>query len=68
MSVTVEVRLLSGRTATTVKVGLGEELETLILRAQMALAATKGRLVDSSGNFLDACSLIRGIPGKMVTH
>ena len=35
------------------------EVEALILRAQRALGATKGRLVDSSGSILDACALIR---------
>ena len=61
MSVLVEVRLLSGRTA-TIEAGLGEELEVLTLRAQAVLGVTKGRLVDSSGTFLDACSLVREIP------
>eukprot|EP00439_Symbiodinium_sp_Y106_P049798 s1309_g6.t1 len=61
MSVTVEVRLLSGRTA-TIEADLDEELEALILEAQTALDVTKGRLVDSSGSVLDAGALIRDTP------
>ena len=61
MSVTVEVRLLSGRTA-TIEADLDEELEALILEAQTALDVAKGRLVDSSGSVLDAGALIRDTP------
>ena len=53
MSVTVEVRLLSGKTA-SVNAGLDEQVELLKRRAQIALQVGKGRLVDSSGAVLDA--------------
>ncbi|CAE7945442.1 HERC1 [Symbiodinium sp. KB8] len=52
MSITVEVSLLSGKTA-TVQAGLGERVETLKRRAQVALGGRKGRLLDASGVVLD---------------
>ena len=52
MSITVEVSLLSGKTA-TVQAGLDETVETLAQRAQIALGVGKGRLLDSSGVVLD---------------
>ncbi|CAE7435911.1 HERC2 [Symbiodinium sp. KB8] len=58
MSVTVEVGLLSGKTA-TVQAGLDETVETLKRRAQMALGVGKGRLLDSRGGILDGCVPIR---------
>ena len=61
MSVTMEVRLLSGRAA-LIEAGLDEELDALILRAQTVLGVRKGRLVDSSGQILDACALVRDTP------
>ena len=53
MSITVQVDLLSGR-ATTVQANLHEAVGTLKRRAGTALGVGKGRLVDSSGGFLDA--------------
>ena len=58
MSISVEVRLLSGRTA-TVSAGLDEDVETLRLRAHAALGVGKGRLADLAGSFVDACGPIR---------
>eukprot|EP00439_Symbiodinium_sp_Y106_P030429 s6148_g3.t1 len=55
MSTTVEVSLLSGKTA-TVQAGLDETVETLMQRAQIALGVGKGRLLDSSGVVLDGCA------------
>ena len=52
MSVTVEVALLSGKTA-TVQVGLEEKVEALRLRAQTTLGVGHGRLVNSFGSILD---------------
>ena len=57
MSVTVEVGLLSGRTV-TVNADKDELVDSLGRRAQLALGVAKGRLVDSSGSFLDACSTV----------
>ena len=51
MSITVEVRLLSGKTA-TVSAGLNETVATLKCRAQAALGVRNGRLVASSGNLV----------------
>ena len=53
MSVTVEVRLLSGRAA-TVQAGLDEEVNVLTRRATTVLGVGKGRLLDSSRHVLDA--------------
>ena len=58
MSLTVEVGLLSGRTA-TVQAGLDEELNDLTRRAQTVFGVGKGRLLDSSRNVLDARLSIR---------
>ena len=58
MSIEVTVGLLSGKTA-TVKADLDEELGALKHRAQTALGVGRGRLVGSSGIFLDACAPIR---------
>ena len=58
MSITVEVGLLSGNTA-TVKAGLDEEVGALKRRAQIALGVGRGRLVGSSGSVLDACAPIK---------
>ena len=58
MSVTVEVGLLSGRTA-TLHAGLDEEAQVLTRRAQMFFGVRTGRLLDSSGNILDARLPIR---------
>ena len=58
MSIAVEVRLLSGKTA-TVKAGLDEEVGALISRAQATLGVGKGRLVDMSGGVLDASTPIK---------
>ena len=49
MSMTVEVGLLSGRTV-TVNADKNELVDSLRLRAQVALGVAKGRLVDSSGS------------------
>ena len=53
-----KVVLLSGKTA-TVKAGLDDEVRVLKCQAEIALGVGKGRLTDSSGNFLDAQTLIR---------
>ena len=58
MSITVEVGLLSGKTASVIA-GLDEEVETLKRRAQVALGIKRGQLVDSSGSILDVCLPIR---------
>ena len=58
MSVTVEVGLLSGRTA-AVKAGLNGSVGTLKHRAQTALGVGKGRLLDGSGNILGARASIK---------
>ena len=57
MSITVEIGLLSGRTA-AVKASMDEAVETLRHRAQIALGVGKGRLVDSSGVVLDESAVI----------
>ena len=57
MSITVEVGLLSGKTA-VVKADVEETVRTLQLRAQCALGLRKGRLVHLSGA-LDAGSKIK---------
>ena len=49
MSITVEVRLLSGKTV-TVHAGLDEEMGTMTRRAQIALGVGRGRPVGSSGS------------------
>ena len=58
MSITVDVRLLSGRTA-AVKAGLAARVATLKRRAQTALGVGRGRLLDRSGNVLDECVPIK---------
>ena len=58
MSITVEVSLLSGKTA-ALQAGPDETVKTLGQRAQLALGVGKGRLLDSSGGILDG-----GIPIK----
>ena len=58
MSVTVEVGLLSGKTA-TLQAGCDESVATLKCRAEAALGVGRGRLLDSSGSVLDA-----GLPIK----
>ncbi|OLQ14631.1 E3 ubiquitin-protein ligase HERC2 [Symbiodinium microadriaticum] len=55
MSIAVEVGLLSGKTA-AVQADLDETVQTLQRRAQIALGAGKGRLLDSSGDVLDGCA------------
>ena len=58
MSIAVEVGLLSGRTA-AVKTGLNGSVGTLKHREQTALGVGKGRLLDRSGNVLDACTSVK---------
>ena len=53
MSVTVEVGLLSGRTA-ALQVALDEEVDELTSRIQTVFGVGKGRPLDSSGHVLDA--------------
>eukprot|EP00439_Symbiodinium_sp_Y106_P051578 s1829_g6.t2 len=53
MSITVEVSLLSGKTA-IVQAGQNETVKTLTKRAQIALGVGRGRLLDSAGGVLDA--------------
>ena len=57
MSISVHVGFLGGKKA-TVKADKDEQVEALSLRAQSALGVGRGRLVDSSGRALDACSTI----------
>ena len=52
MSLTVEVSLISGRTV-SLQTHEVESVESLRVRAQRALGAGKGRLVDSTGSVLD---------------
>ena len=58
MPITVEVGLLSGKTA-SVSFDLDEKVETLKRRALTALGVARGRLLDSSGRVLDVCALIK---------
>ena len=58
MSISLEVGLLGGKTA-TVEVGLDEDVQSLKLRAEIALGVGKGRLLDSSGNVLASCQPVK---------
>ena len=58
MSITVEVGLLSGKTA-TVRVGVDERVATLKGRAQSTLRVGEGQLLDSSGSRMHAHTLIK---------
>ena len=58
MSITVEVRLLSGKTA-TVKTGWDETVATLKRQAQTALGVGRGRLLDPRGSVLDVSAPIK---------
>ena len=58
MSITVQVGLLSGKTA-TVTGGFHEDVETLMSRAQAALGVGRGRLLDSLASLLDAHAPIK---------
>ena len=58
MSITVEVGLLSGKTA-AVKAAAHERVAELKHRAQIALEVGPGRLVDSHGTVLDASASIK---------
>ena len=58
MSISVEVGLLSGRTA-SMNVDLHETVGAVNFRAQTLLGVGKGQLVHSSGEVLDACSTIQ---------
>ena len=58
MSITVEVSLLSGKTA-TLQAGPDETVNALGRRAQIALGVGRGRLLDSSGGSLDGCIPIK---------
>ena len=58
MAIAVAVGLLSGKTA-SVKAGLDEEVEILKRRAQTALGVGRGRLLNSSGSFLDVSTAIK---------
>ncbi|OLP46812.1 hypothetical protein AK812_SmicGene48734, partial [Symbiodinium microadriaticum] len=57
MAIIVKVGLLSGKTA-TVAVDLEDDVQTLKLRAEIALGVGRGRLLDSSGSFLDSSAQI----------
>ena len=61
MSLTVQVGLLSGRTA-TVQADLDEEVRTLKRRAETALEVGQGQLVNSSGEVLDVHAPIERVP------
>ena len=58
MSLTLQVGLLSGKTA-HILANPDEAVEVLKLRAQVSLEVGKGRLLDSSGRCLDACATVR---------
>ena len=60
MSLTLEVSLISGKTV-SLQTDEDESVESLRVRAQRALGAGKGRLVDSTGSVLDG-----GVPLKEV--
>ena len=55
MSISVEVHLLSGKKA-SLEVDTGESVEFLERCARSALSASKGRLLNSSGQVLDGAS------------
>ena len=59
-AITVEVGLLSGRTA-AIHAGLDKEVETLKLRAQTALGVRSGRLLNSSGSALLGSAAIKNV-------
>ena len=58
MSISVQVGLLSGKAA-TLQVGLEDQVATLKRRAQTALDVGRGRLLDSSGSVLNACTTVK---------
>ena len=60
MSVTVNVSLLSGKTA-PLEVALDDPLETLKRRAEAALSAGRGRLLNSSGDVLDGATTAKRV-------
>ena len=60
MSITVEVGLLSGKTA-SVRGDPDEKVEALRLRASTALGVARGRLLDSSVKVLDLCAPIKEV-------
>ncbi|OLQ11126.1 hypothetical protein AK812_SmicGene5118 [Symbiodinium microadriaticum] len=64
MSISLEVGLLSGKKA-TVEAGLDEDVQSLKLRAEIALGVGRGRLLDSSGNILASCTPV--IEAKLQT-
>ena len=53
MSITLDVGLLSGKTA-TVQISLDEDVKSLQRRAEIALGVVRGQLLDSSGSVLDS--------------
>ena len=57
MSISVDVHLLSGKTE-TLEVDVDDSVESLRRRAQSALKAGNGRLLNSSGEVLDGASTI----------
>ena len=61
MSVAVEVGLLSGKTA-TVEASFDENVGAFKARAEIALGVGTGRLMNSSGRFLDPCALMKDSP------
>ena len=67
MSITVQVGLLSGKTA-TVRAGLDEDVRAIMLRAQTVLGAGTGRLADAAGRFMVASELIKDCGRRTVTH
>eukprot|EP00439_Symbiodinium_sp_Y106_P036021 s3898_g4.t1 len=58
MSITVEVGLLSGKTA-SLRADVDKRVETLRCRAQTALGVGRSRLLDPSGRAIDVCALIK---------
>ena len=61
MSVTVEVGLLSGRTA-ALQVALDEEVDELTRRIQTVFGVGKGRPLDSSGHVLETLTPVLLLP------
>ena len=59
MPISVDVHLLTGRTTSSLEVEADESVATLTERARGALGVGKGRLLNSSGEVLDAGSTIK---------
>ena len=58
MSFTLDVSLISGKTV-SLETDADESVESLRVRAQRALGAGKGRLLDSTGSILDGAASLK---------